>query len=155
MRKTRPSRRTGILGIDQLEPRQLLSTAMIRCTDRCCAPHHALRMHHSDRRGSFQSSETVISAAAPATSTGFQVVGQLNGDFKATAAIADNDVWAVGNTVVNGTTQPLVAHFNGTSLTPSPPPPSPREEISTAWMPQPAMTCGQSGPRMSGVPSTL
>ena len=61
-----------------------------------------------------------VAASAPAT--GFQVVGQLNGDFQATAAIADNDVWAVGNTVVNGTDQPLAAHFNGTSLSAVPTP---------------------------------
>jgi hypothetical protein len=53
---------------------------------------------------------------------GFHVVGQLNAYFNGAAAIADNDVWAVGNSVVNGTMQPLAAHFDGTSFTAVPTP---------------------------------
>jgi hypothetical protein len=58
----------------------------------------------------------LAAAAAPATTTGFHVVGQLNAVLQGTASIADKDVWAVGYTVSNGTAQPLAAHFNGTSL---------------------------------------
>jgi hypothetical protein len=54
---------------------------------------------------------------APDTSSGFQIVAQFsNTDFTATAAIADNDIWAVG--ISNPDTNneaPLAVHFNGTS----------------------------------------
>ena len=125
MRNTRPGRRTNVPRVDQLESRQLLSTTAMPVPGPVLAhPHPALPVHHAAIVEQVHSShqETAIPAAAPATSTGFQVVGQLNADFQATAAIADNDVWAVGNTVVNGTDQPLAAHFNGTSLSAVPTP---------------------------------
>ncbi len=125
MRNTRPGRRTTVPRVDQLEPRQLLSTTSMLVPGSALAhPHPALPVHHAAIVEQVHTShqETAIPAAAPATSTPFQVVGQLNADFQASAAIADNDVWAVGNTVVNGTDQPLAARFNGTSLSAVPTP---------------------------------
>jgi hypothetical protein len=56
------------------------------------------------------------SAARPSTSTSFQLVAQFNNStFAATAAIADNDIWAVGSSTSNGTQEPLAVHFDGTS----------------------------------------
>jgi len=81
--------------LDQLESRQLLSTT-------------ALPMQ----------------TAAASTATSFHVVAQFNNaSFAATVAIADNDIWAVGDSTASGTQQPLAVHFDGTSWRAIPTPP--------------------------------
>jgi hypothetical protein len=113
-------------GIDHLESRQLLSTILKPVVGTVLADHHhGIRPHHAAAVELVHSRHhrTVISAATPATSAGFQVVGQVNNDFfQATAAIADKDVWAVGDTFSNGTQEPVAAHFDGTSLSAVPTP---------------------------------
>src|SRR6266481_4878436 len=53
---------------------------------------------------------------ANAASKSFHVVAQFtNSAFGATVAVADNDIWAVGDSNPSGTEQPLAVHFNGTS----------------------------------------
>jgi hypothetical protein len=83
--------------------------------------HHPLRSHHAPVVGRFHAAHHW--GADPATSTGFQVVAQFsNASFTATAAIADNDIWAVGNSTSSGTTQPFAVHFDGTSWSAVPTP---------------------------------
>jgi hypothetical protein len=55
--------------------------------------------------------------ADPAASTGFSIVAQFsNVSFTATAAIADNDIWAVGfSNPGTSSSTPVAVHFNGTS----------------------------------------
>ncbi len=46
----------------------------------------------------------------------FHIVAQFNNaSFAGTVAVADNDIWAVGESNPSGTEQPLAVHFNGTS----------------------------------------
>src|SRR5262249_5938891 len=57
-------------------------------------------------------------AVPAASSSTFQVVAQFNNNvsFADTAAIADKDIWAVGTTNLNTTSDtPLAVHFDGTS----------------------------------------
>jgi len=90
----RRSRRTMAPVLDQLESRQLLSTA-------------ALPMQ----------------AAAASTAPSFQVVAQFNNaSFSGTVAIADKDIWAVGSSNSTGTNEPLAVHFNGMSWSAVPTP---------------------------------
>jgi hypothetical protein len=85
--------------------------------------HHGMRLHpaavvervHSGPQGA-------TAAATPATSTTFSMVAQFNATFGATVAIADHDIWAVGNSTASGTEQPFAAHFNGTSWSAVPTP---------------------------------
>jgi hypothetical protein len=106
-------------GIDHLESRQLLSMLPMPAHGPMPAHHHqALRLHHAAGVGRAHSThhEKAVPAATPAASTGFQVVAQFNNaSFAATAAIADNDIWAVGYSTSSSTNQPLAVHFNGTS----------------------------------------
>ena len=125
----RQSRRALAPGIDHLESRQLLSTAAMPMHSAALEhPHDAIRTHHvaavrsahsAHRRVTDPAKAGPVATAAvtPATSTNFQVVAQFsNVTFTATAAIADNDIWAVG-TSNSGTSSssPVAVHFNGTS----------------------------------------
>jgi hypothetical protein len=108
--------------LDPLESRQLLSTAVMPVHD--AAPvhhHHGMRVHHAAIVARVHSGHHW---ATPATTTGFQVVAQFNNaSLAATAAIADNDIWAVGASNPNTShTQPLAVHFNGTSWSAVPTP---------------------------------
>jgi len=115
----RQSRRAMAPGVDHLESRQLLSTILKPVHGAVLAQHHeALRPHHAAEVGRAHSTHHGKTApvATPATTTGFSVVAQFtNASFAATAAIADNDIWAVGDSTSTGTEQPLAVHFNGTS----------------------------------------
>jgi hypothetical protein len=116
----RQSRRAMAPGIDHLESRQLLSTILKPVHGAVLAHHHeALRPHHAAEVGRAHSTHhgKTAPAATPATSTGFSVVAQFNNaDFNATVAIADNDIWAVGESNPDSSNgQPLAVHFNGTS----------------------------------------
>jgi hypothetical protein len=123
----RRSRRTMAPALDQLEARQLLSTAVMPVHGSVLAHHHqGMRVLHAAIVARAHSGHHGASpAAAPATTTGLQVVAQFNNSsFAATVAIADNDIWAVGGSTSTGTQQTLAVHFNGTSWsvvpTPSP-----------------------------------
>ena len=97
MRNTRPSRRTSLLGVDQLEPRQLLSTApMSPHVAALEHHHHSMRAHHAAVVGPVHSAHhsgtdpaTADPAAAvtmSATSTSFHTVAQFsNSTFLASA----------------------------------------------------------------------
>jgi hypothetical protein len=76
--------------------------------------HHGMRVYHAAIVARAHSGHH---GAIPATSTGFHVVAQFkNASLAATAAIADNDIWAVGASNPNAKSQhPLAVHFNGTS----------------------------------------
>jgi hypothetical protein len=107
--------------LDPLEARQLLSASPLHS--------HAERLHHHhaavvENARQAHNAPTRISAAAstPTTSTSFSVVPspQNPGQLFATAAIADNDIWAVGANIITTSPTapappPLVEHFNGTS----------------------------------------
>src|SRR5262249_3981333 len=101
--------------LDPLESRQLLSAAPMAAHQ---APlvhhHHPLRSHFAALVGRFHTGHHP--GADPAASpTGFQVVAQFNNaSFAATAAIADNDIWVVGTTNLDTTSDtPLAVHFDG------------------------------------------
>jgi len=74
-------------------------------------------------------SRQLLSAATPATSTSLSVVPSpsVTGTLVATAAIADNDIWAVGRGGAPGT---LAEHFDGTSWSVVPTPPLPSGGIN-------------------------
>jgi hypothetical protein len=117
MRNTRPRRRTTVPRVDQLESRQLLSTTAMPVHGPVLAhPHHALRMHHSavvERVHSGRHGGTDPVAAS--TVTGLHVVTSptvANSVLSATAAIASNDIWAVGSI---GGFQSVTEHWDGTS----------------------------------------
>ena len=129
MRNTRPGRRTTVPSVDQLESRQLLSTAAMPVHSPVLAhPHHALQVHHTAvvgrvHAGHLGAADPAVAVTASATSTTFSMVAQFNASFNATVAIADNDIWAVGDSNPNTSNQqPLAVHFNGTnwSVVPSP-----------------------------------
>jgi hypothetical protein len=108
--------------LDSLESRQLLSAALMSAHE--AAPvhhHHGMRVHHAAIVARVHSAHHW---ATPATSTGFQVVAKFkNASLAATAAIADNNIWAVGASNPNtSNTQPLAVHFNGTSWSAVPTP---------------------------------
>src|SRR5262249_34328411 len=48
-------------------------------------------------------------AAASGTSTTFHMVAQFNASFVASVALADNDIWAVGDSTASGNEQPFAA----------------------------------------------
>ena len=109
-------------GIDHLESRQLLSTAALPAHGPLPAHHHhPMRLHHAAVVGRVQSghhggADPAATVTASATLTSFQVVAQFaNASFSGTAAIADNDIWAVGDSTSTGTQEPLAVHFNGSS----------------------------------------
>jgi hypothetical protein len=72
--------------------------------------HHSTRLHRAAVVGRFHTGHHW--GADPATSTSFQVVAKFNNaSFADTAAIADDDIWAVGS----NSDGPLAVHFNGTN----------------------------------------
>jgi hypothetical protein len=112
--------------LDPLEARRLLSAVPVQVHAEPLRPHRAAvaetdrHMHH---RPAGVSAHAAIHAA---TSTDFSVVPSpsVTGTLVATAAIADNDIWAVGR----GGPAPgtLAEHFDGRrwSVVPTPPLPS-------------------------------
>jgi hypothetical protein len=103
--------------LDPLESRQLLSTAALPVHGPVPAHHHqTLRMHHA---AMVDRTATGHPVATPAATTGLTVVTLINPPnntvLRATAAIADNDIWAIGYSNPNGTQEPVAVHFNGTS----------------------------------------
>jgi hypothetical protein len=118
--------------LDQLEARQLLSAAP--------AHFHAVPLRHyhaavaeMGRQVHHSSAGVSAHAATPAaTSTDFSVVPSpsVNGaTLVATAAIADNDIWAVGRGGGNGPGT-LAEHFDGTSWSVVTTPPLPSGGIN-------------------------
>jgi hypothetical protein len=117
------SRRTLTPALDPLESRQLLSAAPISAHEAALVHHHHhLPSHHAAVAGRFHPGHHW--GADPATSTGFQVVARFNNaSFAATAAIADNDIWAVGTTNLDTSSDtPLAVHFDGTNWSAVPTP---------------------------------
>jgi hypothetical protein len=109
--------------LDPLEARQLLSASPLHSHAEPLRHHRAAFVEQTWHA---QHAPTRISAAAAtpaATSTNFSVdptPSVSSGTLRATAAIADNDIWAVGaGNVQDGL---LVEHFNGKrwSLVPTP-----------------------------------
>jgi hypothetical protein len=131
----RQSRRALAPGIDRLESRHLLSTILKPVRGPALAHHHeALRPHHAaEVERTHSGHHAATPAATLATTTGLHVVSSPaapNGVLMATAAIADNDIWAVGyddvQTAPPAFDSPLAEHFNGTSwsIVPTPALPS-------------------------------
>jgi hypothetical protein len=113
--------------LDPLEPRQLLTIAMKPVHEAALAhDHHAIPLRHAAVVGRVHSRHhSGADPAAAATSTTFNTVAQFNNNasFAATAAIADKDIWAVGTTNLDTTSDtPLAVHFNGTSWSAVPTP---------------------------------
>jgi hypothetical protein len=120
--------------LDPLESRQLLSTAGMSVHKAALAHHHhSMRLHHAAVVGRAHSGHHgAILGAMPAAVTGLRFVPspQFSGGLLATAAIADNDIWAVGfNAQVPPPPAPFVPtlaeHFDGTSWSVVPTPPLP------------------------------
>ena len=116
----RRSRRTITPSLDRLESRQLLSAAPIH--------FHAEPLHHhraavvENGRHAHHKSARNPAAATPDAMTGFSVVpspAAPNAFLSGTAAIADNDIWAVGYDDVQvappAYNSPLAMHFDGKS----------------------------------------
>jgi hypothetical protein len=108
--------------LDPLESRQLLSTVAIPMHSPVLEHHHhGMRTHHVAAVGSVHSghhggADPAGTVTASTASTSFKVVAQFNNaSFAATAAIADNDIWAVGESNPSGTQETLAVHSNGTS----------------------------------------
>jgi hypothetical protein len=95
--------------LDPLESRRLLSAAPISAHEAALVhQHHSMRLHNAAVVGRSHAGHHW--GADPATSTSFEVVKKFNNaSLSATAAIADNDIWAVGGS----NSQPLAAHFDG------------------------------------------
>jgi hypothetical protein len=112
--------------LDQLEARQLLSAAPVHVHAEPLRHHHAA-VAEMGRHVHHRSAGVSAHAATPAaTSTDFSVVPSpsVTGTLVATAAIADNDIWAVGRG--GGAPGTLAEHFDGTRwrVVPTPPLPS-------------------------------
>jgi hypothetical protein len=102
--------------LDPLESRQLLSAAAMPAHHR-----HTMRLHHAAVVERVHSGHHGGADPVAATSTSFHTVAQFNNtSFFATAAIADNDIWAAGSSI--SPQQPFAAHFNGTSWSAVPTP---------------------------------
>jgi hypothetical protein len=98
--------------LDPLESRQLLSMAAMPSHVAVVAHHHhGTRLHRATAVGQVHSWQN---GATPAASSGFSVVAHFNASLAATAAIADNDIWAVGSSTSGSTNQPFAEHFDGT-----------------------------------------
>ena len=115
-RTARRSWRTVKPALDPLESRHLLSAAPMSAYEAALAHHHhhRLPLHHAPVVGRFHSGHHW--GADPAVSTSFKVVAQFNNNvsFARTAAIADNDIWAVGTTNLDTSSDtPLAVHFDG------------------------------------------
>ena len=120
------SRRAMAPGIDHLESRRLLSMMLKPVHSAVLAhPHETVRELRAaavERARSLHQAEA-MPAATPATTTGFSVGARFsNTAFTATVAIANNDIWAVGDSPSTGNSQPLAVHFNGTSWSAVPTP---------------------------------
>jgi hypothetical protein len=123
------SRRTMTPSLDQLESRQLLSATPVHVHAEALRHHHDHAAVVEDARHAHKAATRDSAAAAtPDTATtGFSVVATPSGILTATAAIADNDIWAVGYTTTTTTedgtfTVPIAEHFNGTSWSSVPTP---------------------------------
>jgi hypothetical protein len=113
--------------------------------------HHGMRVHHPAIVERICSEHQVpTSAATPATSTTFSMVDQFNAEFGATVAIADNDIWEVGDSTASGTEQPFAAHFNGTNWSAVPTPTLSHggvfSDVSAAASNIEDATCREAGP---------
>jgi hypothetical protein len=129
------SRRTMTPSLDQLESRQLLSASPVHVHAEALRHHHAAVVEHArhahkaaTRDSAAAATRDSAAAATPdAATSGFSVVATPTGVLTATAAIADNDIWAVGYTQTTTTEAgtfdvPFAEHFNGTSWTSVPTP---------------------------------
>jgi hypothetical protein len=107
--------------LDRLEARQLLNAAPTHTHAERPRQHRAALV--GDVRHAHHAPAGISTAAAtPATATGFSVVPSPsvpNGVLVSTAAIADNDIWAVGSddmqTAPPAFNGPLAEHFDGKS----------------------------------------
>jgi hypothetical protein len=107
--------------LDQLESRQLLNASPVHVHAEPLR-HHRAAVVEQARHAHHAPAGISAAAAAPATMTGFHVVpspAAPDGVLTATAAIAHNDIWAVGfddvQTAPPAFDSPLAMHFNGTS----------------------------------------
>jgi hypothetical protein len=105
-----PTQRNRLPGFDHLESRELLSVL---------AKH--LSILHVATAAHVSTAAAVAPVSSAATGLNKLTSPAFNGILNATAAVASNDVWAVG-TVGIGTTmsttqnsEPLIEHFNGTT----------------------------------------
>jgi hypothetical protein len=113
----RSFRRNLIPRLDQMESRQLLSAGSSQLHD---VSHRHPVVHVVPAP---PASQTAAVSAASAAAIGLHKLTNpsFNGILNSTAAVASNDIWAVG-TVGDGTTtstvqnsEPLIEHFNGTT----------------------------------------
>jgi hypothetical protein len=84
--------------LDPLEARQLLNASPMHSHAEPLRHHHAAVVEHG-RHAHHKSARDPAGAATPDAMTGFSVVpspAAPNAFLTATAAIADNDIWAVG-----------------------------------------------------------
>ena len=124
------SRRTMTPALDPLESRQLLSTVVLPMHGPMLEHHHhGMWMHHAAAVGRVHSPQHArpdppAAAMVSAASTTFNVVAQFsNASFADTAAIADSDIWAVGTTNLDTSSDtPLAVHFDGMSWSAVPTP---------------------------------
>jgi hypothetical protein len=123
----RRSRRTIAPSLDPLEARQLLNASPLHSHAEPLRHHRAAFVEEARHARHAPARISAAAATPAATSTNFNVVPSPTVDgatLVATAAIADNDIWAVGR----GGSGPgtLAEHFNGTrwSVVPTPPLPS-------------------------------
>jgi hypothetical protein len=109
--------------LDPLESRQLWSAAPVHSHAEPVR-HHRADFVEKARHAHHVSSRILAVAATPTVTTGFSVIAQFsNASFVSTAAIADNDIWAVGTTNLDTTSdQPLAVQFDGTSWSAVPTP---------------------------------
>jgi hypothetical protein len=117
--------------LDLLEARQLLSASPVHVHAEPLRHHHAA-VAEMGRHAHHRSAGFSLHTASPAArSTNFSVVPSPSvpqGTLVATAAIADNDIWAVGRGgIAPGT---LAEHFDGTSWSVVPTPPLPSGGIN-------------------------
>jgi len=109
--------------LDPLEARQLLNAAPMHFRAEPLLHHRAAFVEMT--RHAHHASAGISAASAPLGAVqGLHVVTSptvTNSVLAATAAIASNDIWAVGRT-----SQPLTEHFDGKSWSVVTPPPSPR-----------------------------
>jgi hypothetical protein len=118
MRARNPLRRKLVPILDRLESRELLSVAS--------SPFHPMPHRHLVHAA--QAGPSVRATNAPPATASVSGLNKLtsltsNGLLYATAAVASNDVWAVGTVGVGASistiesSEPLIEHFNGTSWT--------------------------------------
>jgi hypothetical protein len=115
--------------LDPLESRQLLSMVALPVHGPMLEHHHhGMRMHDAAAVGPVHSSHHVAADPAPtvtasAASTSFQVVKKFNNASFASTAAINNDIWAVGTTNLDTSSDtPLAVHFDGTNWSAVPTP---------------------------------